>query len=128
MNEGTFQATPVAHVRSELEDPALAPHQGDEGAPEAMLVFTAAVAPALAGLPAFIIVDPGAVRDPRDQAAPGKELERAGVQPYGNDRGRIGRWRAPPGEGVVATEGGRQAQRPAVAVNSARFAVVCSED
>src|SRR4051812_3825508 len=50
MNEGTFQATPVAHVRSELEDPALAPNQGDEGAPDAMLVFTAAVAPALAGL------------------------------------------------------------------------------
>ena len=48
MNEGTFQATPVAHVRSELEDPALAPNQGDEGAPDAMLVFTAAVAPALA--------------------------------------------------------------------------------
>jgi tRNA-Thr(GGU) m(6)t(6)A37 methyltransferase TsaA len=50
VNEATFQVTPVAHVRSELKDPALAPKQGDEGAPEAMLVFTAAVAPALAGL------------------------------------------------------------------------------
>jgi hypothetical protein len=40
----------VAHVRSELKDPALAPNQGDEGAPAARLVFTAVLAPALAGL------------------------------------------------------------------------------
>jgi tRNA-Thr(GGU) m(6)t(6)A37 methyltransferase TsaA len=50
MNEATFQVTPVAHVRSELKDPASAPNQGDEGAPEAIVGFTAAVAPALAGL------------------------------------------------------------------------------
>ncbi|HYH78938.1 MAG TPA: tRNA (N6-threonylcarbamoyladenosine(37)-N6)-methyltransferase TrmO [Longimicrobium sp.] len=31
--------TPIGHVRSPLADPARAPKQGDEGAPEARLIF-----------------------------------------------------------------------------------------
>jgi tRNA-Thr(GGU) m(6)t(6)A37 methyltransferase TsaA len=40
----------VGHVESPLGDRDQAPKQGDEGAPEATLVFDDAVAPALAGL------------------------------------------------------------------------------
>jgi tRNA-Thr(GGU) m(6)t(6)A37 methyltransferase TsaA len=36
-----FVVTPVGHVHSELRDLADAPRQGDEGAPEAKIVFTA---------------------------------------------------------------------------------------
>lgn len=35
-----LQLRPIAYVRSALEDPALAPRQGSEGAPEAWLEFT----------------------------------------------------------------------------------------
>ena len=36
-----FVVSPVGHVRSNLRDLADAPRQGDEGAPEATIVFTA---------------------------------------------------------------------------------------
>jgi len=42
----------IGHVESPLTDPALAPKQGDEGAPDAWLVFDPAVAEALDGLEA----------------------------------------------------------------------------
>ena len=42
--------TPVAIVESPLTDPAAAPKQGDEGAPEAWLVFVPEVLEALDGL------------------------------------------------------------------------------
>ena len=42
----------VGRVRSELRDPAEAPRQGSEGAPDAWLELDAAVAPALDGLSA----------------------------------------------------------------------------
>jgi tRNA-Thr(GGU) m(6)t(6)A37 methyltransferase TsaA len=41
---------PVGRVVSSLTDPAAAPKQGDEGAPDAWLVFEPAVADALDGL------------------------------------------------------------------------------
>ena len=41
---------PVGHVESPLTDPAAAPKQGDEGAPEAWIVLDPAVAPAAADL------------------------------------------------------------------------------
>ena len=43
-----IELTPVGHVESPLRDPADAPKQGDEGGPEAWLVFEPAVLPALA--------------------------------------------------------------------------------
>jgi tRNA-Thr(GGU) m(6)t(6)A37 methyltransferase TsaA len=46
----TAELTPVGRVESELTDPAAAPRQGDEGAPDAWLVFEHAVLPALDGL------------------------------------------------------------------------------
>jgi tRNA-Thr(GGU) m(6)t(6)A37 methyltransferase TsaA len=46
----TYQLRPVGHVESPLADREKAPKQGDEGAPEAELVFAADVAPALADL------------------------------------------------------------------------------
>jgi tRNA-Thr(GGU) m(6)t(6)A37 methyltransferase TsaA len=46
------EVTPVAHVESELTDPAAAPMQGFEGAPDAWLVFDPATADALDGLAA----------------------------------------------------------------------------
>jgi tRNA-Thr(GGU) m(6)t(6)A37 methyltransferase TsaA len=42
-----FELTPIGTVQSPLTDPASAPRQGDEGAPEAWIVFEAAVLPAL---------------------------------------------------------------------------------
>jgi tRNA-Thr(GGU) m(6)t(6)A37 methyltransferase TsaA len=45
-----FELTPVGRVESPLTDPAAAPKQGDEGAPEAWLVFEPAVREALDGL------------------------------------------------------------------------------
>jgi tRNA-Thr(GGU) m(6)t(6)A37 methyltransferase TsaA len=45
-----MQIEPVATVESPLTDRAAAPKQGDEGAPEAWLVFEAHVADALAGI------------------------------------------------------------------------------
>jgi tRNA-Thr(GGU) m(6)t(6)A37 methyltransferase TsaA len=43
-----YELRPVGRVESPLTDPSLAPKQGDEGSPEAWLVFDAAVLPALA--------------------------------------------------------------------------------
>ena len=41
---------PIGRVESSLKDPALAPNQGDEGAPDAWLVFEPAVVDALDGI------------------------------------------------------------------------------
>jgi tRNA-Thr(GGU) m(6)t(6)A37 methyltransferase TsaA len=45
-----LELTPIGRVESPLTDPASAPKQGDEGAPEAWLVFEPAVLDALDGL------------------------------------------------------------------------------
>lgn len=45
-----MELRPIGHVESTLVDPAVAPKQGDEGAPPAWLVFDAAVAAGLADL------------------------------------------------------------------------------
>jgi tRNA-Thr(GGU) m(6)t(6)A37 methyltransferase TsaA len=46
----TIELTPIGRVESSLTDPASAPKQGDEGAPEARLVFEPAVLEALDGV------------------------------------------------------------------------------
>ena len=46
----SFVLRPIGRVESTLTDPADAPRQPDEGAPEAWLVFDEAVVPALDGL------------------------------------------------------------------------------
>jgi len=45
-----FELRVLGYVRSPLTDPAHAPRQGDEGAPDAVLELDASVQPALAGL------------------------------------------------------------------------------
>jgi tRNA-Thr(GGU) m(6)t(6)A37 methyltransferase TsaA len=45
-----FELAPIGKVKSPLSDPASAPNQGDEGAPEAWLVFDPAVLEALEGI------------------------------------------------------------------------------
>ena len=50
MPEPRFEITPIGRVESPLTDPASAPKQGDEGAPDAWLVFEPAVLEALDGL------------------------------------------------------------------------------
>jgi tRNA-Thr(GGU) m(6)t(6)A37 methyltransferase TsaA len=45
-----FEITPIGVVESPLTDPALAPNQGDEGAPDAWLTFDPAVLEALDGI------------------------------------------------------------------------------
>ena len=45
-----IELTPIGRVESELADPASAPKQGREGAPEAWLVFEASVLGGLEGL------------------------------------------------------------------------------
>jgi tRNA-Thr(GGU) m(6)t(6)A37 methyltransferase TsaA len=45
-----FEVTPIGTVQSPLTDPASAPSQGDEGAPDAWLVFEPAVLEALDGI------------------------------------------------------------------------------
>jgi tRNA-Thr(GGU) m(6)t(6)A37 methyltransferase TsaA len=45
-----FELEPIGHVESPLTDLESAPRQGDEGAPEAWLVFEPAVLPALDGI------------------------------------------------------------------------------
>ncbi|HXE99026.1 MAG TPA: tRNA (N6-threonylcarbamoyladenosine(37)-N6)-methyltransferase TrmO [Solirubrobacterales bacterium] len=50
MSRARIEVTPVGTVESSLKDPALAPKQGDEGAPEAWLVFDPTVAEALDGI------------------------------------------------------------------------------
>ncbi|HSD81396.1 MAG TPA: tRNA (N6-threonylcarbamoyladenosine(37)-N6)-methyltransferase TrmO [Solirubrobacteraceae bacterium] len=46
----TLELTPIGHVESELTDAAAAPKQGPEGAPDAWLVFDAAVLDGLDGI------------------------------------------------------------------------------
>src|SRR5687767_9521719 len=48
----TIQLTPIGRVESPLTDPALAPKQGFEGAPEAVIAFDPGVRPGLDGLAA----------------------------------------------------------------------------
>ena len=50
MNQPSFAVTPIGKVESELTDPASAPKQGDEGAPDAWLAFEPAVLEALDGI------------------------------------------------------------------------------
>jgi tRNA-Thr(GGU) m(6)t(6)A37 methyltransferase TsaA len=50
VNQPRFEATPIGRVESPLTDPASAPKQGDEGAPDAWLVFEPAALEALDGL------------------------------------------------------------------------------
>jgi tRNA-Thr(GGU) m(6)t(6)A37 methyltransferase TsaA len=50
MNQPRFELTPIGRVESPLTDPASAPKQGDEGAPDAWLAFEPAVLEALEGL------------------------------------------------------------------------------
>jgi tRNA-Thr(GGU) m(6)t(6)A37 methyltransferase TsaA len=47
-----FELTRIGTVRSTLTDPSAAPKQGDEGAPEASIVFERQVLPALDGIQA----------------------------------------------------------------------------
>jgi tRNA-Thr(GGU) m(6)t(6)A37 methyltransferase TsaA len=49
-NQPRFEVTPIGRVESPLTDPASAPKQGDEGAPDAWLVFEPAVIEALDGV------------------------------------------------------------------------------
>jgi tRNA-Thr(GGU) m(6)t(6)A37 methyltransferase TsaA len=50
MAEGRYEVRPIGHVESPLLDRAAAPKQGDEGAPEAWLVFDPAVGEGLRDL------------------------------------------------------------------------------
>ncbi len=50
MNQPRFEVTPIGTVESPLPDPASAPNQGDEGAPDAWLAFAPGVREALDGL------------------------------------------------------------------------------
>ena len=50
MPELRFDVVPIGRVESPLTDPASAPRQGDEGAPEAWLAFKPAVLEGLEGL------------------------------------------------------------------------------
>jgi tRNA-Thr(GGU) m(6)t(6)A37 methyltransferase TsaA len=50
MNELRFEIAAVGRVESALSDPASAPKQGDEGAPDAWIVFEPGVAEALDGI------------------------------------------------------------------------------
>ncbi len=50
MSGSNFELTPIGAVESTLVDRALAPKQGDEGAPEASIVFEPGVIEALDGI------------------------------------------------------------------------------
>jgi tRNA-Thr(GGU) m(6)t(6)A37 methyltransferase TsaA len=50
MNQPGFEVTPIGLVESTLTDPASAPKQGDEGAPDAWLVFEPTVLDGLEGI------------------------------------------------------------------------------
>jgi tRNA-Thr(GGU) m(6)t(6)A37 methyltransferase TsaA len=50
MNHPRFEVMPIGWVESPLTDPAAAPNQGDEGAPDAWLVIEPAVLEALDGV------------------------------------------------------------------------------
>jgi len=43
LTDGSYEVLPIGWVESPLVDPATAPKQGDEGSPEALLVFDNAV-------------------------------------------------------------------------------------
>jgi tRNA-Thr(GGU) m(6)t(6)A37 methyltransferase TsaA len=46
----SYELTPIGAVESPLTDPASAPKQGDEGAPEASIVLQSPMLPALEGI------------------------------------------------------------------------------
>src|SRR5687767_5662594 len=50
VNPRSFELRAIGRVQSSLRDPATAPKQGDEGAPDAWLVFAPEAVPALDGL------------------------------------------------------------------------------
>src|SRR2546430_1682314 len=50
MTDSPYPLRPIGHVESPLTDRDQAPKQGDEGSPDAWLVFDAAVTPGLADL------------------------------------------------------------------------------
>ena len=50
MNQPRFEVMPIGTVESALTDPASAPNQGDEGAPDAWLVFEPGMLEALDGI------------------------------------------------------------------------------
>jgi tRNA-Thr(GGU) m(6)t(6)A37 methyltransferase TsaA len=50
VNQPRFEVRPIGRVESPLNDPASAPKQGDEGAPDAWLVFEPTVLDALDGI------------------------------------------------------------------------------
>ena len=50
MNEMRIELVPIGVVESPLTDPASAPKQGDEGAPDAWLIFDSAVLDGLDGI------------------------------------------------------------------------------
>jgi tRNA-Thr(GGU) m(6)t(6)A37 methyltransferase TsaA len=50
MNEARFDVKPIGVVESSLKDPAAAPKQGHEGAPDAWLVFDRAVLEGIQGI------------------------------------------------------------------------------
>jgi tRNA-Thr(GGU) m(6)t(6)A37 methyltransferase TsaA len=50
MNDARLEVTPIGIVESDLTDPATAPKQGNEGAPDAWLVFETAVLEGLEGI------------------------------------------------------------------------------
>ena len=50
MNQPCFEVTAIGRVESPLTDPASAPKQGDEGAPDAWLTFEPAVLEGLDGI------------------------------------------------------------------------------
>ena len=50
MPDQTFALHPIGRVESPLTDPAAAPKQGDEGAPDAWIEFSPAMLPALRDL------------------------------------------------------------------------------
>ncbi len=50
MDQGSYEVKPIGVVESELTDPADAPNQGDEGGPDAWLVFDSALLEALYGI------------------------------------------------------------------------------
>jgi tRNA-Thr(GGU) m(6)t(6)A37 methyltransferase TsaA len=52
MTQPSYAITPIGTIESPLTDPASAPNQGDEGAPDAWLVFEPAVVEALGGIQA----------------------------------------------------------------------------
>jgi tRNA-Thr(GGU) m(6)t(6)A37 methyltransferase TsaA len=52
MTDERIELMPIGRIESPLTDPATAPKQGDEGAPDAWLVLDAGLLPALEGIKA----------------------------------------------------------------------------